>query len=158
MRNDEEFFRQVAMQEIVCPCGENCLDQKGRWKRVPKETSKKKTGNKMVSKHLTLDGLLDCIGSYVFQLHEKWIRHDSARIKLEQTCRVVRRKSGLIGKDIHWIMNQIRMGFKDREEEMFKKVIEKLKFHQYSQPSEVDDAASREFGQIWAEMAVLLNT
>lgn len=144
MRTDEEFFQQIAMREIVCPCGEACLDQKGPWRKEPKEKASKKTGNPLISKHVTLAGLHECMACRVLELHERWLKNSAVRIKLQSKV------GNLTGIDAYIRMTRAEL------EDVFSKVVEKLKFYRYSHPTEVEEAASDAFGQIWHEAIVLL--
>lgn len=146
MREDEEFFRQIAMREIVCPCGEDCLDAKGKWVVKPKETASKKTGNPMITKHNTLDGLNECMASYVIGLHKRWLNNDMVKIKLKtefkNTDNVAR-----------WLSV---FGTPTEVSTVMQQVVAKLKFYRFSQPTEITEAASSLFGRIWEEMFLLL--
>ena len=148
MRTDEEFLQQVAMQEIVCPCGEDCLDQKGVWQHEPKEKASKKTGNPMISKHNTLAGLHECIACRVLALHERWLKNPAVRIKLST---VVTGPGGLTGVDAY-----IGMHARSALTIAFERAVERLKFYRYSQPSEIDEAASTFFGSLWHEVIARL--
>lgn len=146
MRDDEEFFRQIAMQEIVCPCGEDCLDAKGQWVVEPKEKASKKTGNPMITKHKTLTDLNECMATRVIVLHRQWMTNEMVKIKLTSKFKAaayVARKLGNFSTSPAVL-------------EAMEKVVAKLGFYRFSQPMEITEAASDMFGKIWEEVSLVL--
>lgn len=134
------------MQEIVCPCGENCLDQKGQWQVEPKEKASKKTGNPMITKHKTLAGLNECMASYVIGLHKRWLTNEMVKIKL----------SSVVGNTAYITRRLSTFGSLPKVSEAMQKVVEKLRFYRFSQPTEITEAASSLFGPIWDEITKLM--
>lgn len=130
------------MQEIVCPCGEDCLDQKGQWQVEPKEKASKKTGNPMVTKHKTLAGLHECMASYVLLLHRRWVQNAMVKIKLASQFRQFEYVTKKL--DTFRVATPIFTSMQ--------KVVEKLKFYRFSNPTEISEAAASMFGLIWDEM------
>jgi hypothetical protein len=146
MRDDEEFFRQIAMQEIVCPCGEDCLDAKGKWIVEPKTKATKKTGNPMITKHKALTDLNECMATYVIGLHKRWLQNEMVKIKLASEA-----------KNASYSLNKISTVLKSPEVlSAMEKVVAKLGFHKFSHPKEITEAASDLFGKIWEEVSLVM--
>lgn len=146
MRDDEEFFQQIAMQEIVCPCGEDCLDAKGQWLVEPKQKASKKTGNPMITKHKSLSDLNECMATFVIGLHKRWLQNEMVKIKLASES-----------KNASYSLNKISTALRSPEVlSTMEKVVEKLGFYRFSQPKEISEAASEMFGKIWEEVSLVM--
>jgi hypothetical protein len=135
VREDETFFQQVALREIFCPCGEHCIDL-GVWE--PKK--KREGGNPCIAKHKTLSDLYGCLAARVWHLHLGWLKSEAARIKLVHIYGDKR-----VGK-IETVIR--RTPFRQVNPGM-RVAVERLKFHRYSQPDELLEAAHRQFGELW---------
>lgn len=137
MREDKSFFRQVAMQEILCPVGsENCTSLVSASDR-----------SSLLAMHKTMPDLFACIGGRLYRYHLNWITNDAARIKLDNRFGAERMTE--IGRKAQGTpLGPLLMAFQ--------RVAERLAYHRYNQPWEVEDMASREFGDIWKIVLELL--